>query len=161
MYYLWKRTPHGSIKISSDGLSGFVDRFLSEKFRCCSLFLAGGESASVTLVLCSDNASLEGTKVEEKISSIVAPLGFGVQIIWVDREGLERKWGEALFSLLLNPWSWMLLVTVIVVAITAGLKLKGLFWALFWGTVAWFVSKFAIAWAVRRKPELFSFPVRR
>lgn len=159
MYFLWKRTPHGSIRVSCDGLSGFIDRILSEKSKCRSLSLAGGENASVTLVISSDNPSSEGLAAEERIASIVAPLGFCIRVIWVDRGAPEAEWCEALSSLYQSPWTWMLAVAMIALGFMAGLK--GLFWTLFWGTAAWFVSKFVISFLIRRKLGFFSPAIRR
>ncbi|MDR1648638.1 MAG: hypothetical protein LBR71_00130 [Synergistaceae bacterium] len=157
MYFLWKRTPHGSIRVSCSGLSCFIERVLSGESTCRSLALAEGETASVTLVLSSKNASA-GTGVEEHLASVVAPLGFRVQVIWVDRGTPAAEWHEALSSFSLSPWAWMLAASV--VAITAIAGLKGLFWTLFWGTAAWFVSKVLVVFAFKKK-ILFFAPVAR
>jgi hypothetical protein len=147
MYFLWKRTPHGSIRVSSDGLSGFIRRFLSGKLRCRSVALAEGETASVTLVLSSEDAETR-PQIEERLASFAAPLGFRLQIIWTDRAaGVE--WSERLSSLHKNPWAWMLTASLIALLSIAGLK--GLFWTLFWGTAAWFSSKFLISFAAKKK----------
>ncbi|MDR1731164.1 MAG: hypothetical protein LBR61_03635 [Synergistaceae bacterium] len=159
MYFLWKRTPHGSIRVSCDGLSGFIDRILSEKSRCRSLSLAEGESAAVTLVLSSEDSVSKGALIEERISSIVAPLGFRVNVIWVDRGVPETEWVELLSSLYRNPWFWMLVAVVVTLTVVAGLK--GLFWTLFWGTAAWFVSRLLISFAIRKRLGFFPPLVRR
>lgn len=159
MYFLWKRTPHGNIRVSCDGLSGFIERILTEKSRCRSLSMAEGESASVTLVLSSDDATAKGLQVEERISSIVAPLGFGVKIIWADRGAPEAEWCEFLASSYQSPWFWMLIAAMVALVIMAGLK--GLFWTLFWGTLAWFVSRFAISFLTRKRLGFFPPAVRR
>jgi hypothetical protein len=153
MYFLWKRTPHGNIKVSCDGLSGFIDRILTEKSKCRGLSLAEGDSASVTLVLSSEDSVSKGHLIEERISSIIAPLGFCVTVIWVDRGAPEAEWCETLLSLYQNPWFWMLVVAMLTLGILAGLK--GLFWTLFWGTAAWFVSRFIISLAVRKRLGFF------
>jgi hypothetical protein len=160
MYFLWKRTLHGSIRVSSDGLSGFVDRVLSGKSRCRGLSLAEGESPSVTLVLFSESPTLEGHGIEERLSSIVAPLGFRVQVIWADRGAPEAEWCETLASIYQSPWTWMVLAAMVAIAVMAGLS--GLFWTFFWGTAAWFVSKAVISFLLRRRMgSLFSAPARR
>jgi hypothetical protein len=149
VYFLWKRTPHGSIRVSCDGLSGFINRILSEKFRCRSLSLAEGDNASVTLVLCSKYSPAENVKIEERLASIVAPLGFHIQVIWADRGAPETEWCEMLFSAHQSPWTWMLVGGLITVGVLSGLKV--LFWTLFWGAAAWFVSRFVIPFLFRRK----------
>ncbi len=159
MYFLWKRTPHGNIRVSCDGLSGFIDRILTEKSRCRGLSVAEGDSASVTLVLSSDDPMATGAQVEERISSIVAPLGFRVKVIWVDRGVPEAEWCEALSSLYQSPWLWMLAAAMTALGVMAGLK--GLFWTLFWGTAAWFVSRFTISFLTRKRLGFFPPVVRR
>lgn len=159
MYFLWKRTPHGNIRVSCDGLSGFIDRILTEKSRCRGLSVAEGDSASVTLVLSSDDPVAKGALVEERITSIVAPLGFRVKVIWVDRGVPEAEWSEALSSLYQSPWLWMLVAAMTALGVMAGLK--GLFWTLFWGTAAWFVSRFTISFLTRKRLGFFPPAVRR
>jgi hypothetical protein len=158
MYFLWKRTPHGSIRISCSGLSCFIERVLSAESKCRSLALAEGETASVTLVLSSENAS-PGTGVEEHLASVVAPLGFRVQVIWVDRSAPAAEWHETLSSLSLNPWTWMLIASAVAIIVLAGLK--GLFWTLFWGAAAWFASKTLVSFALRKGMLLFAPVARR
>jgi hypothetical protein len=158
MYFLWKRTPHGSIRVSCSGLSYFIERVLSEESKCRSLALAEGETASVTLVLSSKKNASAGTGVEEYLSSVVAPLGFRVQVIWTDRSAPATEWHEALSSFSLSPWMWMLAASMVAITVIAGLK--GLFWTLFWGTAAWFVSKVLVVFAFKKK-MLFFAPVAR
>lgn len=159
MYFLWKRTPHGSIRVSCDGLAGFIDRILTEKSKCRSLSVAEGDNAAVTLVLSSDDCATTGAQAEERISSIVAPLGFCVKIIWVDRGAPAAEWCETLSSCYQSPWFWMLVVAMLALGIIAGTK--GLFWTLFWGTAAWFVSRFTISFLIRKKLGFLPPPVRR
>jgi hypothetical protein len=130
---------------------------LSEESKCRSLALAEGETASVTLVLSSENASA-GTGVEEHLASVVAPLGFRVQVIWADRSAPAAEWHEALSSLSLSPWTWMLVASMIAIVVIAGLK--GLFWTLFWGAAAWFISRVLVATAFKKR-ILFSAPAVR
>ena len=158
MYFLWKRTPNGSIRISCSGLSCFIERVLSEESKCRSLALAEGETASVTLVLSSENAS-SGTGVEEHLADVVAPLGFRVQVIWADKSAPAEEWHEILSSRSFSPWTWMLAASVITIVVIAGLK--GLFWTLFWGTAAWFVSKVLAASALSKRILLFTPVARR
>ncbi|MDR2528160.1 MAG: hypothetical protein LBD04_03955 [Synergistaceae bacterium] len=160
MYFLWKRTLHGSIRVSSDGLSGFINRVLSGKSSCRGLSLAEGEKPSVTLVLFSESPLMDGHGVEERLSSIVAPLGFHVQVIWADRGAPEAEWCETLAAVCQSSWTWMFLTSMVAIAIMAGLS--GLFWTFFWGTAAWFISKVVISFLIRRRMGgLFSSPARR
>jgi hypothetical protein len=151
LYFLWKRTPHGSIRVSSDGLSGFFDRILSGKSKCRGLSLAEGENASVTLVLFSEFPAAETAGVEERLAAIAEPLGFEARVIWAERGAPETEWCEALSSLCQSPWAWMLLSAILAVIVMAGLS--GLFWTFFWGTAAWFTSKTLISFLIRKRTE--------
>ena len=158
MYYLWKRTPHGSIRVSCDGFSDFINRVLTGKSRCLSLSLAEGENAAVILVLSSDSATAEYCKIEEHLTSIIAPLGLSVRVIWADRGSPGTELCETLSSAYRSPWTWMLVTALVALKFMAGWK--GLFWTIFWGTAAWFVSKFVISAITRRKMG-FHPPVAR
>ena len=158
MYFLWKRTPHGSIRVSSDGFSSFVNNVLSGKSRCRSLSLTEGENAAMTLVLSPNNAAAEFCKIEECIAKVIAPLGLNVQVIWTDKGTPGAELCEMLSSVYQSPWTWMLFVSLVVLRVMAGWK--GLFWTIFWGTAAWFVSKIVIS-AVARKKMGFTSPLAR
>jgi hypothetical protein len=124
------------------------------------LSLAEGDSASVTLVLSSEDSVSKGHLVEERrLSAVVAPLGFCVNVIWVDRGRPEAEWCETLSSLYQTPWFWMTLVAMAALVIIAGPK--GFFWTLFWGTAAWFVSRLIISLVIRKRLGFFLPAVRR
>jgi hypothetical protein len=123
------------------------------------LSLAEGDSASVTLVLSSEDPVSAGHLVEERLSAIVAPLGFCVNVIWVDRGRPEAEWCETLSSLYQTPWFWMVLVSMTALIVIAGPK--GFFWTLFWGTVAWFVARLVISMLLRKRLGFFLPVVRR
>jgi hypothetical protein len=144
--------------MSCGGLSGFIDRILPGRFPCRGVSLAGGEPASVTIVLPSDEG-IDNRGIEEKVASIAAPLGFHTRIIWVDRGSFEAEWGETFCSLFHSPWMWMLLAAMISLGVFAGLK--GLFWTLFWGTSAWFISRFFFSFSAKRRAYPFVSAVRR
>lgn len=156
MYFLWKRTPHGSIRVSCDGFSDFINRVLSGKSKCRSLCVAEGETAAMTLVLSSNNnaamdtsESTENKEIEKGLADILSPLGFSSRVVWTDRGAPGADLNENIYSACQSPWTWMLVVALITLKFMAGWK--GLFWTLFWGTAAWFVSRVVIALAKRRK----------
>ena len=149
MYFLWKRTPHGSIRVSCDGFSDFINRVLSGKFRCRSLCVAEGETAAMTLVLSSDNGAMDCGEVEERLAEIITPLGFSVKVVWTDKGAPGADLCEKLMAAYQSPWTWMLVAALITLTFMAGWK--GLFWTLFWGSSAWFASKVVISAAKRRK----------
>jgi hypothetical protein len=76
-------------------------------------------------------------------------LGFSVQVIWADRGAPGAELCETLTSAYRSPWTWMLVAALIALKCMAGWN--GLFWTLFWGTAAWFVSKVIISAITRRK----------
>lgn len=152
MYFLWKRTPLGSIRVSCDGFSDFINRFLSGKSRCRSLSIAEGEKAAMTLVLSSNNSVMKYSEIEERLAAVISPLGFSVQIIWTDRGSPGAELYEALSSIYQNPWTWMLVGALLTLRYMAGWQ--GFFWTIFWGTAAWFVSKGIIAIIKRKKMGL-------
>ena len=113
----------------------------------------------MTLVLSSDSQTPDSARVEEHLASIVAPLGLRIQIVWVDRTAPEAEWNETLSDAYQNPWVWMAVAALISIGALAGLK--ALFWTLFWGTAAWFTSKFFIFLTLRRRMGNFSLLLRR
>jgi hypothetical protein len=120
--------------------------------------LAAGENAAVTLVLSSDNPA-ENSGIEERLASIVAPLGFHVSVIWADSGVPEAGLCEALSAASRSPWTWMSLGAVIALVTMTGLKV--LFWTLFWGTAAWFASKAFFFFPSRKKTAFLPNPSRR
>ena len=113
----------------------------------------------MTLVLSSNNAAVECCEIEERLAEIITPLGFSVQIIWADKGTPGAELCEKLAAAYQSPWTWMLVAALITLTIMAGWK--GLFWTLFWGTSAWFVSKVVISVAKRRKMDLLPSLARR
>ncbi|GHV36575.1 hypothetical protein FACS1894187_11400 [Synergistales bacterium] len=111
----------------------------------------------MTVVLTSDGPDNHG--IEEKIAAIAAPLGLKVHVVWADRGLPGSELCEALSLLAYNPWAWMFVSATIALVLMAGLK--GLFWTFFWGTAAWFTSRFLIASAARKKARSFMSAVWR
>ena len=150
MYFLWKRTPHGNIRVSCDGFSDFVNRILSGKSRCRGLSVVEGDTAAMTLVLSStNNAAIGCSDIEKRLTEIMSPLGFSVQVIWTDNGTPGADLGEYFTAAYQNPWTWMLLTSLVAMRVIAGWH--GLFWIMFWGTSAWFVSKIVISLVKKKK----------
>ncbi|MBR1671556.1 MAG: hypothetical protein IJ702_01380 [Fretibacterium sp.] len=143
MYFLWKRTQHGVVQISGEGLADFIRGFLTAKCRLCGLALAAGHSLHpaehtpcpaddpLTLVLSFTDASCQPA-VERKLSFLMKPLGLTPLVIWARPE-------DELLDLLKSPWLWMALASSIALTVIAGWA--GFFWTTFWGTAAWFVTR--------------------
>lgn len=158
MYFLWKRTPLGSVRVSDQGLGDFLKPLLSMKSRLRGLSMNEGEEASVTLVLSSDVAEREDW-LEARLSSIVAPLGLTVRTIWVDRGAPKTEWCETKGALYQSPWTWMLLVSMVTLVFKAGWN--SLFWTMFWGTAAWFIARFVPALFRKKKQNNWNDALRR
>ena len=148
MYSLWKRTQHGMVQISGEGLADFIRGFLTAKCRLCGLALAAGCSLHSIVPPSTDPASpptddplavvLSLTDVsgrpgiEKKLSFLMRPMGLAPLVVWGTPE-------EELLDLLKSPWLWMALAASIALAIIAGWA--GFFWTTFWGTAAWFAAR--------------------
>ena len=138
MYFLWKRTPHGSIRVSYDGMADFIRRFLTRKSQFCSFALKDGETALMTLVLSSKDGVLE-SRVESRLNAVMKPLGIASSIIWSSQGSPKEEWHEIRSALYRSPWVWMSLASAAALVFLAGWR--GLFWTAFWGTSAWFLTK--------------------
>ena len=103
----------------------------------------------MTLVLSPNNEAVERCKIEEWIAEVIAPLGLSVQVIWTDKGTPGGELCETLSSFYKSPWTWMFVVALVVLKFMAGWK--GLFWTIFWGTAAWFVSKIVISVFTRKR----------
>ncbi|MBQ9564944.1 MAG: hypothetical protein IJU98_05095 [Synergistaceae bacterium] len=142
MYFLWKRTQHGTIRISRDGLFDFVQGFLNKQSRLHSLAVARppveeGEDRWLTVILSSRDPARE-PRIERRLSSLVRPLGLLSSVVWISRSG-SAEWRELCRSVLGSPWTWMSLGSSAALVALAGWS--AFFWTAFWGTAAWFLVK--------------------
>ncbi|WP_298781337.1 hypothetical protein [uncultured Fretibacterium sp.] len=155
MYFLWKRTPHGTIRMSYDGLFDFVQGFLPARFRLYGLALAAGDDALLTLLMSSSDASRE-LGLTRSLSALMEPLGMFTSVVWSSRGAPGSDWIETRFTLLRSPWAWMALASSIALIVVAGWV--GFFWTAFWGTAAWFVVRGLTFLLTRRKSFLLPQP---
>ncbi|MCR4818345.1 MAG: hypothetical protein K5841_05260 [Fretibacterium sp.] len=148
MYFLWKRTQHGMVQISGEGLADFIRGFLSAKCRLCSLALAAGCSLHSIIPASTDQASPPADDtlavvlslmdvssrpgIEKKLTFLMRPMGLAPLVVWATPE-------EELLDLLKSPWLWMALASSIALAVIAGWA--GFFWTAFCGTATWFVAR--------------------
>lgn len=136
MYYLWKNTPYGIIRVSCAGLCDFVLDAVKSKLKLYSLTLEPSqkkEHANLTLVFSEEDLSPQTKhKVEEHISSVLKPMGLKALIVWASPE-------RDVMSVIQNPYVWAALASCMAVVITAGFE--GFFWTLFWGSAVWFVIR--------------------
>ncbi len=158
MYFTWKNTPYGLIRISENGFRDFLGKLLSPLpeprlvIHSLSLEESGYESgyeseldaldslepdnnARLVVVLCvhgvSPNDSLRD-KLDEYLSAIFKPMGIIISLVWAEPE-------KNFLDVLLNPWIWAIVVSSVTMIISSGAE--NFFWAAFWGTFAWFTAR--------------------
>ena len=133
MYFLWKNTPIGIIRVSCDGLCEFVGEAVKSKLRLYSVTLSPSgmnEDADMSIVLSEENVIPEAKKnIEEHFASIMHPLGIKASVVW----GTPEK---SVYAVLRSPWVWAGIASCIAVLVNAGAE--GFFWVSFWGAAAWF-----------------------
>ncbi|MBQ9904170.1 MAG: hypothetical protein IJM47_05230 [Synergistaceae bacterium] len=136
MYYLWKNTPYGIIRVSCSGLFDFVLDAVKSKLKLYSVALEPSgkkEHANLTLVLSEEDLSPETkSKVEAHISSVLKPMGLRASIVWASPE-------RDIMTVIQSPYAWAGFASCLAVVITAGFE--GFFWTLFWGGAVWFVIR--------------------
>lgn len=142
MYFLWKRTEHGTIRVSREGLSDLVRSHLGPS-RLYSLAMAAtgcapSDEGLVTVVLASRDPSHE-PKIAQRIKALLAPLGMAVSVVWADRGSPGAAWIEMRPLLFTDPWAWMALTSSVALVVLAGWA--GFFWTAFWGAAAWFIAR--------------------
>jgi len=131
MYFLWKNTPCGFIKISYEGLFDFVNYVLRTGFRLYSITLAPSETqADLTVVISDEDISPEiREKVEKHLSEVLDKAGMKASVVWATPQ-------RGFLQIIQNPYAWAAVASCAAVIITAGFT--GFFWTAFWGTAAWF-----------------------
>lgn len=134
MYFLWKTTQIGIIRVSCDGLKDFAEDILRSRVRLYSITLSpeGREGeADVSIVLSEEDIAPEAKKtVEEHFPAVFKPMGMRASVIWAVP---ERNAGAVVSS----PHVWAGAASSLAVLVTAGAA--GFFWVMFWGAAAWFV----------------------
>ena len=136
MYYLWKNTHYGVIRVSYSGLCDFVRDTVMSKLRLYSVTLEPSgkkEHANMTIVFSDEDLSRETkSKVEEHISAVLKPMGFRASVVWGSPEC-------GVMPVIQNPYVWAGIASCIAVIVTAGFD--GFFWSLFWGGAVWFIIR--------------------
>ena len=133
MYFLWKTTPIGIIRVSSGGLKDFADDVLRSRLRLYSITLSPEDKkgeADMSIVLSEEDLAPETkTKVEEHFPAVMKPMGINASVIWTSPE-------RSVFALLGSPNIWAGAASCCAVMVTAGAA--GFFWVMFWAAAAWF-----------------------
>lgn len=136
MYYLWKNTPYGIIRVSCSGLRDFALEAVRSSLKLYSVTLEPSgkkEHANMTLVFSEEDLPPEKKrKVEEHIASVLKPLGLKASVVWATPE-------RGIMPVIQNPYVWAGIASCVAVVVTAGFA--GFFWTVFWGGAAWFVMR--------------------
>ena len=137
MYFLWRNTTYGPIKISHEGLSDFANYILKSGFRLYSITLAPSQEikqrADLTIVISDENLPQDvKNKIASHLAEVLAPTGMNASVVWAEPE-------RGVLPLVKSPFTWAFIAAGVAVIITAGFS--GFFWTAFWGTAAWFVIK--------------------
>ena len=132
MYFLWRNTPYGLIRISYGGFYSFVNDVIKSRLRLYSITLFPSEyDADLTIVISDEDLNSEiKQQIEEHFADIMAPMGMKTLIVWANPE-------RSISTIVQSPYTWAALASCSAVIITAGFK--GFFWTAFWGTATWFV----------------------
>ena len=133
MYFLWKNTPIGLIRISSEGLREFAEDVLLSQLRLYSVTLSPSgrkDDAEMSIVLSDDDITAETKKtVEKHFPAVFKPMGIKASVVWASSE-------KNVLAVLCSPYVWAGIAACVAVFVTAGSD--GFFWTAFWGTAAWF-----------------------
>ena len=133
MYFLWKNTPYGIIRVSCEGLYDFADDILKPKLKLCSVTLHPSgkkDHADLTVVFSDDDLLPEDRKkIEKHFDSVLKPMGLKPSVVWAIPE-------RGIIQAIMNSYVWSGIASSASIIITAGFA--GFFWAVFWGVSAWF-----------------------
>ena len=103
MYYLWKNTPYGIIRVSYGGLKDFANEAVKSRLRLYSVTLQTSdrkEDADMSIVLSEENVIPETKKkVEQHFTAVFAPMGINASVVWTVPE-------KSIAGLLCSPWVW-------------------------------------------------------
>ena len=134
MYFLWRNTPYGLIRISYDGFYSFANDVIKSRLRLYSITLSPSEQdADLTIVISDEELKLEiKQQVEKHFSEVMAPMAIKTLIVWASPE-------RGILPIIQSPYTWAIMASCSAVIVTAGFD--GFFWTAFWGTAAWFVIR--------------------
>ena len=134
MYFLWRNTPYGLIRISYDGFYSFVSDVMKSKLRLYSITLSPSEQdANLTIVISDENLKPETKQqVEEHFANIMASMGMKTLVVWASPE-------RGILPVIQSPYTWAAVASCSAVIVTAGGE--GFFWTAFWGAATWFIVR--------------------
>ena len=158
MYFQWRSTPYGIIRISCEGLYNFADKAIKSKLRLYSVTLSpcavssdldlDSDSKSTSTSESeseSDDAELSIVFIDEEnlqdqtrdnikchYEAVLRPMGIISEVIWAAPD-------KGIAHILQNSWTWAGIAACAAIITTAGFK--GFFWTAFWGSAAWFAAR--------------------
>ena len=156
MYFQWRSTPYGIIRISCEGLYNFADRAIRSKLRLYSVTLlpcavssdlasdsdsnsdseSGAESncAELSIVFIDEENLQDQTrdKIKCHYEAVLRPMGIISEVIWAAPD-------KGIAHILQNSWTWAGIAACAAIITTAGFE--GFFWTAFWGSAAWFAVR--------------------
>lgn len=157
MYFQWRSTPYGIIRISCEGLCNFADKAIKSKLRLYSVTLSplysgsasdldsdsesesGTESgnkddAELSIVLLDEDSLQDETRsqIECHYKAVLRPMGIISEVIWAAPD-------KGIAHILQNSWTWAGIASCTAIITTAGFE--GFFWTAFWGSAAWFTAR--------------------
>ena len=133
MYFQWKDTPYGMIRVSHGGLKELVQGVVNTKQKLYGLSLRSTvqqEDADMSIVLSDENVIPEmKKKMEEHFTALFEPMGIKASVVWATPD-------KSIVSVVCSPWLWACIGACAAVLVNAGSS--GFFWMLFWGAAGWF-----------------------
>ncbi|MBQ4468637.1 MAG: hypothetical protein IJU15_00275 [Synergistaceae bacterium] len=144
MYFQWRSTPYGIIRISCEGLYNFADRTIKSKLRLYSVTLSPfaleseskteSDSAGLSIVFIDEENLQDQTrdKIKSHYEAVLKPMGIISEVIWAAPD-------KGIAHILQNSWTWAGIAACAAIITTAGFE--GFFWTAFWGSAAWFAVR--------------------
>ena len=133
MYFLWKDTPYGIIRVSHGGLQEFVEETVKSRLRLYSITLQTSDrkdDADMSIVLSEENIIPETKqKVEQHFTAVFEPMGINASVVWTVPD-------KSIARFLCSPWTWTGIGACIAGFVNAGSA--GFFWTAFWAAAGWF-----------------------
>lgn len=134
MYFLWRNTHYGLIRVSYEGLHSFANDVIKSRLRLYSVTLSPAEQdADLTIVISDEELKPEiKQQVEKHFTDVFKTMGMKALIVWASPE-------REILPIIQSPYTWAVIASCSAVIITAGFE--GFFWTAFWGAAAWFVIR--------------------
>jgi hypothetical protein len=142
VYLFWKSTALGSLSLSREGITEFINSLLLPSYACKEVALSRAEnSLYIVLSLPHPHNTLEVKMLEEKISASCNEMGLGAHISWTEeKQPIEPR---VFPEILKNPLSW----TVGAAGLTAliHMRIRGVLWTIVVGALTFVIARFLLS----------------